>query len=174
MHDPLEIRLSARSRCLRAVRSRTWAARSVKRCWRCLRFGTAVVVAADALVDGLWGEELPASPRNALHHHVARLRAALGERSIVGAPDGYELKDARVDALRFEELLAETRDALRDGDVRPAADSVASALDLRGAALRSALDGVVQRRGHAGSRRCTSTRSRRTSRSRPRSVSIAS
>ena len=95
------------------------------------------MVAVDALVDGLWGEELPASPRNALHHHVARLRAALGERSIVGAPDGYELKDARVDALRFEELLAETRDALRDGDVRPAADSVASALDLwRGAALQ--------------------------------------
>ncbi len=95
------------------------------------------VVGVDALVDGLWGEELPAAPRNALHHHVARLRAALGEGSIVGSPDGYALKNARVDALRFEELLAETRDALRNGDVESAADTVASALDLwRGPALQ--------------------------------------
>ena len=95
------------------------------------------VVDVDALVDGLWGEELPAAPRNALHHHIARLRAALGEESIVGTPDGYALKGARVDAVRFEELLAETRSALRDGDVPAAADAVASALALwRGSALQ--------------------------------------
>ena len=95
------------------------------------------VVDVDALVDGLWGEELPAAPRNALHHHVARLRAALGESSIVGSADGYALSDARVDAVRFEELLAETRGALRDGDVRAAADAVAAALALwRGPALQ--------------------------------------
>ena len=95
------------------------------------------VVDVDGLVDGLWGEELPAAPRNALHHHIARLRAALGEESIVGSADGYALKDARVDAVRFEELLAETRAALRDGDVPAAADAVASALALwRGSALQ--------------------------------------
>ena len=95
------------------------------------------VVGVDALVDGLWGEELPAAPRNALHHHIARLRAALGEGSIVGSPDGYALKDARVDAVRFEELLADARGALRDGDVRAAADAVESALELwRGPALQ--------------------------------------
>ena len=95
------------------------------------------VVDVDALVDGLWGEELPAAPRNALHHHIARLRAALGEESIVGSADGYALKDARVDAVRFEELLAETRSALREGDVPAAADAVASALALwRGPALQ--------------------------------------
>ena len=71
------------------------------------------VVAVDALVDGLWGEQLPSAPRNALHHHIARLRAALGEESIVGSPDGYALR-MRVDAVRFEELLAETRAVLRD------------------------------------------------------------
>ena len=38
-----------------------------------LRNGRPVEI--DALVDGLWGEELPAAPRNALHHHIARLRA---------------------------------------------------------------------------------------------------
>ena len=95
------------------------------------------VVDVDALVDGLWGEELPAAPRNALHHHIARLRAALGEEAIVGSPDGYALKGARVDAVRFEELLAETRSALRDGDISAAADAVASAMALwRGPALQ--------------------------------------
>ncbi len=100
-----------------------------------LRRGRAVDV--DALVDGLWGEELPSAPRNALHHHVARLRAALGEESIVGTSNGYALKDARVDSVQFEELLAETRVALREGDVPGAADVAASALALwRGPALQ--------------------------------------
>ena len=95
------------------------------------------VIDVDGLVDGLWGEELPAAPRNALHHHIARLRAELGEESIVGTADGYALKGARVDAVRFEELLAETRSALRDGDAPAAADAVASALALwRGSALQ--------------------------------------
>ena len=95
------------------------------------------IVGVDDLVDALWGEELPAAPRNALHHHIARLRAALGEKSIVGSTDGYALDDARVDVLRFEELLTETRAALRDRDVSSAADAVESALALwRGPALQ--------------------------------------
>ena len=107
------------------------------------------VVDVDGLVDGLWGEELPAAPRNALHHHIARLRAALGEESIVGSPDGYALKGARVDAVRFEELLADTRSALRDGDVLAAADAVASAPGslARVGAARTDGHGVVRRRG---------------------------
>ena len=64
-------------------------------CWRCSRSGSGRVVDVDALVDGLWGEELPAAPRNALHHHIARLRAALGEESIVGFTDGYALQGRR-------------------------------------------------------------------------------
>ena len=95
------------------------------------------VVDVDSLVDGLWGEELPAAPRNALHHHIARLRAALGEESIVGSPNGYALADARIDAVRFEQLLGETRAALRGGDAAGAADAAASALALwRGPALQ--------------------------------------
>jgi predicted ATPase/DNA-binding SARP family transcriptional activator len=95
------------------------------------------VVDVDALVDGLWGEELPAAPRNALHHHIARLRAALGEEAIVGSSDGYALSDARLDAARFEELLAETRAALRESDLFAALDAVEAGLALwRGAALQ--------------------------------------
>jgi DNA-binding SARP family transcriptional activator len=32
------------------------------------------VVAADTLADALWGSDLPAAPRNAVQHHVTRLR----------------------------------------------------------------------------------------------------
>ena len=100
-----------------------------------LRQGRLVDV--DSLIDGLWGDELPSAPRNALHHHIARLRAALGETSIVGSSEGYALKDASVDAVRFEELLTETRAAARDGDVPAAARAIASALALwRGPALQ--------------------------------------
>ena len=95
------------------------------------------VVGVDMLVDGLWGAELPSAPRNALHHHVARLRAALGDDAILGSADGYALHGGLLDAVSFEELLAETRGALRDGDVGAAADAVASALALwRGPALQ--------------------------------------
>jgi predicted ATPase/DNA-binding SARP family transcriptional activator len=94
------------------------------------------VVGVDELIGALWGKELPAAPRNALQHHVARLRAALGQESIAASPDGYALTGATVDALRFEELLGEARGALREGDARAAADSVALALGLwRGPAL---------------------------------------
>ncbi|MBV8562953.1 MAG: AfsR/SARP family transcriptional regulator, partial [Actinobacteria bacterium] len=100
-----------------------------------LREGRAISV--DALVDGLWGEDVPAAPRNALHHHVARLRAELGADAIVGSTDGYALGAATVDALQFEELLEEARAALRDGDPRAAGRSVESALALwRGGALQ--------------------------------------
>ncbi len=106
-----------------------------------LRGGRMVDV--DGLVDGLWGEELPSAPRNALHHHVARLRATLGETAIAGFPDGYALGNGRVDALRFEELLADTRAALRDGDLYGAAATAEEALGLwRGPALQG-LAGTV-------------------------------
>ena len=95
------------------------------------------VVGVDMLIDGLWGADLPSAPRNALHHHIARLRAALGEESILGSSDGYALHGAHVDVARFEELLADTRAALRDGDVVTGADAVEEALGLwRGQALQ--------------------------------------
>jgi predicted ATPase/DNA-binding SARP family transcriptional activator len=95
------------------------------------------VVAVDELIDALWGDELPAAPRNALQHHVARLRAALGQGSIVGSSDGYALGDVTVDAVRFEQLLAEARAASREGDARAGADSIELALALwRGPALQ--------------------------------------
>ncbi|MEZ0449174.1 BTAD domain-containing putative transcriptional regulator [Cellulomonas sp. ICMP 17802] len=96
------------------------------------------LITVDTLIEGLWGEHLPASPKNAIHHHIARLRAALGDTTIVGTAEGYALRDARADALRFEDLLVRTRDALRDGDLRAADDAVTAALNLwRGQALQA-------------------------------------
>jgi predicted ATPase/DNA-binding SARP family transcriptional activator len=104
-----------------------------------LRCGHTVDV--DELIDAVWGEELPSAPRNAVQHHVARLRAVLGPDSIIASPDGYALRAASVDARRFEELLGEARIALREGNARAAADSVARALELwRGAPLHGLTD----------------------------------
>jgi predicted ATPase/DNA-binding SARP family transcriptional activator len=98
------------------------------------------VVGVDELIDALWGDQgegLPAAPRNAIQHHVARLRAALGQESIVGSADGYALGNASIDAGRFEELLAEARGALREGDARSGVESIELALALwRGRALQ--------------------------------------
>ena len=57
------------------------------------------VVGVDSLIDALWGDDLPAAPRNAVQHHVTRLRAALGPDAIAARRDGYALTDAVVDAF---------------------------------------------------------------------------
>jgi predicted ATPase len=102
----------------------------------CLALRTARVVSTDTLAEALWGSELPSAPRNAVQHHVTRLRRALGQDTIRLAADGYALEGAVVDAMEFEELLAAARGALRAGDARGAADTIADALALwRGPAL---------------------------------------
>jgi predicted ATPase/DNA-binding SARP family transcriptional activator len=99
------------------------------------------VVPVEVLVEALWGARVPAAPRNAVQHHVSRLRAALGAESIVAAPDGYALAGATVDALRFEEQLARARSAGRAGDASQAAELVARALGLwRGRPLQGLPD----------------------------------
>jgi DNA-binding SARP family transcriptional activator len=98
-------------------------------------------VSIDALVDELWGECVPVSPRNAVQHHIARLRATLGAESIVGSRNGYALVGATIDAVVFEQQLVEARVALRGRDPRTAAELAAGALALwRGPALQSLPD----------------------------------
>lgn len=102
----------------------------------CLALRSGRVVSTDTLVEALWGSDLPSAPRNAVQHHVTRLRRALGPATIRLAGDGYALEAAVADAMEFEELLAAARGALRAGDARGAADTVADALALwRGPAL---------------------------------------
>jgi WD40 repeat protein/DNA-binding SARP family transcriptional activator len=77
-----------------------------------LALNTGSAVPAERLIDGLWGEEPPASAPKMLQGCVSQLRkslAASGDGAeIVTRGRGYELRlgDGDVDARRFEELVA--------------------------------------------------------------------
>ncbi|MER5641656.1 BTAD domain-containing putative transcriptional regulator [Kitasatospora sp. NPDC002227] len=109
-----------------------------------LALGEGRTVTADALVDGLWGEEHPADTANALQALVSRLRRALrGSATVESASGGYRLsvRAEEVDVRRFEELTARGRRELAAGRAGEAASLLAEALGLwRGAALADVLD----------------------------------
>jgi predicted ATPase/DNA-binding SARP family transcriptional activator len=70
------------------------------------------VVAADRLVEDLWGDDPPGNPANTLQGRVSALRRALGPAGpgvVVTRPPGYVLEAAPegVDAARFQRLVAE-------------------------------------------------------------------
>jgi DNA-binding SARP family transcriptional activator/WD40 repeat protein len=71
------------------------------------------MVATDALVDALWGDDAPPTARRSLQSHVAKLRAALGgdDGPLQSQPPGYVLAvDAeQVDLWRSEALTREAR-----------------------------------------------------------------
>jgi predicted ATPase/DNA-binding SARP family transcriptional activator len=99
------------------------------------------VVSADQLVEAVWGEALPANPRNALQIQVGHLRRRLGaggrERLRSRAP-GYvlDLSPEEFDVVRFERLVVEGQQALAAGDPEVAARRLGAALSLwRGPAL---------------------------------------
>src|SRR3989304_6234246 len=98
-----------------------------------LRAGS--VQSTDLLIDALWGEEPPASARNALQVLVSSLRKYLADdRSVkleTSGP-GYVLRAEPdgLDLLRFEQLLDEGGAALGAGDEERASQLLARALEL--------------------------------------------
>ena len=66
--------------------------RRSSRVWRCARVGSSPT---DTLVEALWGSDLPAAPRNAVQHHVTRLRRALGGTRSGSPPTGTRSKAQR-------------------------------------------------------------------------------
>ena len=97
-------------------------------------------VSADELIDELWGEDAPASPRKGLQVQVSRLRKALEEGSarLVTQPNGYLLhvEPGELDLDRCERLAHEGREAMSTEDPRRAADRLQGALAVwRGPAL---------------------------------------
>ena len=88
------------------------------------------VVPTDALIDHVWGEEPPESARNVLQTYVSHLRRALGTERIEGRTPGYILhvEPFELDAVRFESLLREARDA--NGQSDRAASLLKEALEL--------------------------------------------
>jgi predicted ATPase/DNA-binding SARP family transcriptional activator len=109
------------------------------------------VVSKATLIDWIWGEQPPADAANALQRLVSRLRKALPEGLIEGHPGGYRLtvEPDVVDAVRFERLIGQARDAEGSRRVRLLREALAL---WRGAAMADvghqdseALDAAVTR-----------------------------
>jgi WD40 repeat protein/DNA-binding SARP family transcriptional activator len=93
------------------------------------------VVRVDTIVDTLWGDDPPPTAVKTVQSHVLRLRRSLrdaGGQVIETAPGGYRLAVDRsaVDAGRFEQLVADARELMREGDLLAAVDRFVEALAL--------------------------------------------
>ena len=87
----------------------------------------------DELIDALWGEAPPPSAAKLLQVYVAQLRRILpADLSIVTRGSGYALETdpASIDAVQFERLVGEGRDALRANNAALAASILNRALAL--------------------------------------------
>jgi predicted ATPase/DNA-binding SARP family transcriptional activator len=96
--------------------------------------GTTLTV--EQLIDQLWEADPPPAARNSLQSHVARLRACIGNDTILTRPPGYALDVAaiEIDARRFEAAVEQARSLLA-GDPSAAARLLTAALaEWRGAA----------------------------------------
>jgi DNA-binding SARP family transcriptional activator len=99
-------------------------------------------VSLDELATHLWGEHPPRGARRTLQVHALRLRRVLGDdhdpKVLHTRSDGYsiEVTPEQLDLLRFRQLHADARSALRDGDLAMEAALLRRASDLwRGRSL---------------------------------------
>jgi eukaryotic-like serine/threonine-protein kinase len=96
-------------------------------------------LSTDRVIDELWGDRPPATAAKTVQVYISRLRKALAggaaegsESMVVTREHGYELTldPERLDAQRFERLVAEGRDALAAGRPEDAASALEGALAL--------------------------------------------
>jgi DNA-binding SARP family transcriptional activator len=98
------------------------------------------------IIDGVWGQEVPASAVNSVHVHIAGLRRVLEPRRARRAPgqvleasgSGYWLRigSGGLDTEALRGLLADARRLMADTDLAGALRSLDAALELwQGAAL---------------------------------------
>lgn len=96
------------------------------------------VVAADRLIDDLWGEGPSEGAATSLRVNVSRLRKALPRDMVETRPPGYAIRvgSDELDLFRFERLVDEGRRSLGAGENADAAQLLREALSLwRGQAL---------------------------------------
>ena len=121
-----------------AVGAAEFGGRRVRQLVRILAAELGHVVSRDALIEALWGENLPADPGANLNVVVNRARRALGEPHVIQtAGSGYLLPagaDILVDVERFEQLVKEAG-AARKSDGARAASLAQAALELWGEPL---------------------------------------
>ena len=110
------------------------------------------VVTTDELIDGMWGDDPPASAVQSLRTYVSRLRKLLGDR-IVGHDDGYSLDRAgsEIDSDTFEREVANRRysSALGHWRGRPYGDA-ADLPTVRNEVVRLESLAAIARSGLAG------------------------
>ena len=95
-------------------------------------------VAADRLIDELWGRSPPADAPTALQAHVSRLRKLLepdhggAPKLLVTKPEGYALliEPQQLDLNRFEHAVRDGRRQLEQNDPEAASRTLRAALDL--------------------------------------------
>ncbi len=118
----------------RAVDAAEFGGRRVRQLVRILAAERGHVVSRDALIDALWGEQLPADPGTNLNVVVNRARRALGEPEVIQTGSGgYLLREGTevlVDVERFEELVDQARAARTREDDDTAARAAQAALTL--------------------------------------------
>lgn len=107
-----------------------------------LAFETGRSVPKDRLIDGLWGEEPPATAAKTLQTYIHHLRGILPEGVIVTEPPGYRLAvdETAVDVHRFRALIHDAT-AVVESQPASAVSILREALSLwRGAAAADAID----------------------------------
>ena len=96
------------------------------------------VVAADQLIDGIWGERPPDTAANLVQVYVSRLRKTIGKERLLTRGGGYvlEVEEGALDLDRFQRLVDEGSQALVAGEPERAATLLRQGLELwRGPAL---------------------------------------
>ncbi|WP_419866299.1 BTAD domain-containing putative transcriptional regulator [Mycobacterium scrofulaceum] len=88
------------------------------------------VVAADTLVELLWGEDPPRTAAKALQTHISSLRRTLGDGFVLTAGAGWTLAETQVDAARYKSAARLGRDAAAAGDTGQAVVRFEEALAL--------------------------------------------
>ncbi|MBP2329744.1 DNA-binding SARP family transcriptional activator [Kibdelosporangium banguiense] len=117
-----------------------------------LGLSSGQTVSCAALIDVLWADAAPPTAMKTLRSYLARLRRRLREAGLVDLIDtqgpGYVLHAPRdaVDAVRFEILAADGREALASGEAQVAVEWLRAGLALwRGEALADCRAGPWQR-----------------------------
>jgi DNA-binding SARP family transcriptional activator len=97
-----------------------------------LAYHAGTVIHPRALLDELWGANLPVNPTNALQSQVSRLRRVLGESTVVLRDAGYalEVDPLRVDTVRFEALVARGHHLLTASEPSAARECFVRGLDF--------------------------------------------
>jgi DNA-binding SARP family transcriptional activator len=97
---------------------------------RLLALGRGRFVPVDALVDCLWGDQLPTSPADQLSVLMSRLRAALGRERFERGDAGYRLHYDWLDADELTDIVAELELRLGAGNAAAAAAAARAGLSL--------------------------------------------